>query len=203
MKTISQTKFLSENYSALHGLIAVPLGLCLFLTSLWANLVQTPVKNFFLPVVLLVGSVLLSLAVDRYYKNAYGEIKPNIARRRQYLLAQVICGVLGLAAFLVDVTYGLPVNFIGLLFASIFLLDKPAVAFPLNRFSAVRLITSICIILISISPLFLGRNWWDVFGIRNTILGVTMFVGLLIALQGVLWHVFFVSSLPAEEAQDE
>lgn len=203
MKSISRMKFLSENYSALHGLNAVPLGLALFLTSLWANLVHYPVRSVLLPVVLLLGSLLLSLLVDRYYKRIYGEVKAGIAKRRWTLVLQVITGLLALAAFWVDVTFHLPVNFIGLLFAAIFLFDKPAVAFPLNKFSAVRLVMSICIILVSIAPLFLGRDWWDALGVRTTIIGVTMFVGLMMALQGVLWHAFFVSSLPALEVEDE
>jgi membrane protein DedA with SNARE-associated domain len=76
------------------------------------------------------------------------------------------------------------------------------VSVPLNRFAAVRLVASICIILVSITPLFLGKNWWNILGVRTTIIGVTMFVGMLIVLQGVMWHVFFVKSLPIEEAKD-
>jgi hypothetical protein len=203
MKANSQTKFLSENYSALHGLNAVPFGLGLFLASLWANVVQYPVKNFLLPVALVLGSLLLSLIIDQYYKNTFGEVKPILARRHLYWVAQSIWGLLGLIAFLVDVTLNLPVSFIGLLFASTFLFDKPMVSVPLNRFSAVRLIVSICIILVSITPMFFGKNWWDILGVRTTMIGVTMFIGVLIVLQGVIWHIFFVKSLPVEGAKDE
>jgi uncharacterized membrane protein len=203
MKSNSQTKFLSENYSALHGLNAVPLGLGLFLTSLWANIVQYPIKNFSLPIVLVLGSLLLSLAVDQYYKNIFGEVKPILAKRRLYWLAQSAWGLLGIVAFWADVTFNLPISFIGLLFASMFLLDKPMVTFPLNKFSAVRLVLSVCIVFVSIAPLYFGKNWWDILGVRATIVGVTMFVGALMVLQGVLWHIFFVKSLPVEEAKDE
>jgi uncharacterized membrane protein len=203
MKTNSQTKFLSQNYSALHGLNAVPVGLGLFLASLWANVVQYPIKNFLFPIVLILGSLLLSLVVDQYYKNTFGEVKPASNRRRLFWIMQSVWGLLGLVAFLVDVTQNLPVSFIGLLFASMFLFDKPMISVPLNKFSAVRLVASICIILLSIAPLFLGKNWWNILGVRTTIIGVTMFVGVLIVLQGVIWHVFFVKSLPAKEAEDE
>lgn len=203
MKANSQTKFLSENYSALHGLNAVPLGLCLFLTSLWANVVQYPIKNFMFPIVLILGTLLLSLMIDQYYKNTFGEIRPTSAKRRFYWLAQSIWGLLGLVAFWVDITLNLPVSFIGLLFASLLLLDKPMVSVPLNRFSAVRLAASICLIFVSITPMFLGKSWWNILGVRTTLIGVTMFVGALMVLQGVMWHVFFVKSLPLEEAKDE
>jgi uncharacterized membrane protein len=203
MKTNSQTKFLSENYSALHGLNAVPLGLCLFLTSLWANVVQYPIKNFLFPIVLILGTLLLSLMIDQYYKNTFGEIRSTLARRRSYWIAQSIWGLLGLVAFWVDITLNLPISFIGLLFASLLLLDKPMVSVPLNRFSTVRLVASICLIFVSIAPMVFGKSWWIILGVRATIIGVTMFVGALMVLQGVMWHVFFVKSLPLDETKDE
>ncbi|PKO12005.1 MAG: hypothetical protein CVU39_26465 [Chloroflexi bacterium HGW-Chloroflexi-10] len=203
MKSNSQTKFLSENYSTLHGLNAVPVGLGLFLASLWANIVQYPIKNFTLPIVLVIGSLLLSIVVDRYYKHTFGEVKPILARRSLYWIAQGVWFLLGIVAFWADVTLNLPINFIGLLFASLFLLDKPKVTLPLNKFSVVRLVVSICIILVSITPFFFGKNWWGILGVRTTMIGVTMFVGALVVLQGVLWHIFFVKSLPVEEAKDE
>jgi hypothetical protein len=203
MKTNSQTKFLSENYSALHGLNAVPVGFALFLVSLWANVVQYPIKNFFLPIVLVLGFLLLSLVIDQYYKNTFGEVKPTSSGRLLYWIAQSVWGVLGLVAYWVDITLGLPISFIGLLFASMFLFDKPMVRMPLNRFSAVRLVVSICIIFVSITPMLFGKSWWDILGVRTTIIGVTMFIGVLIVLQGVMWHIFFVKSLPITEAKDE
>ncbi len=203
MRSISQTKFLSENYTALHGLNAVPLGLALFLVSLWANLVQYPVQSVLLPVLMGLAALTLSFFVDRYYKRTYGQVKPVSANRRRNLVLQVLAGVLGLAAFWVDVTFRLPVNFVGLLFAAMFLFDKPPVAFPLNRFSAVRFVLSLLIILVSLAPLFLGMDWWQALGVRATLVGVTMTVGLLMAIQGLLWHIFFVRSLPAVEVEDE
>ena len=203
MKSISQTKFLSENYTLLHGLNAVPVGLILFLVSFWANAVQYPIKNFTLPIVLMLVFLIATIAVDRYYKHTFGEVKPLLAKRRQYWIVQSVCGLLGIAAFWADISFHLPVNFIGLLFASLFLLDKPTVKLPLNKFSAVRLISSICIIFVSIAPLFFGKNWWNILGIRTTIIGVTMFVGILVAIQGVIWHIFFVNSLPTKEANDD
>jgi uncharacterized membrane protein len=181
----------------------VPVGFALFLVSLWANVVQYPIKNFWLPIVLVLGFLILSLVVDQYYKNTFGEVKPASSRRRLYWMAQSVWGLLGLVAFWVDVTQNLPISFIGLLFASMFLFDKPMVRVPLNRFSAVRLGASICIILVSITPLFLGKNWWNILGVRTTLIGVTMFIGVLIVLQGVMWHIFFVKSLPIKEATDE
>jgi len=202
MKSISQMRFISENYSTLHGLKAVPLGLCLFLVSLWANLVSYPVRNFTLPIVFLLGTLLFSITVSQYYKHTFGEVKPMHANRPTYWIVQGVWGLLGLAAFFVDANLSLPINFIGLVFASTFLFDKPKVTIPFNKFSIVRLITAIIIILVSITSLFLGKNWWEILGVRTTIIGVTMFVGILIVIQGVLWHIFFVNSLPDNEVQN-
>src|SRR5574338_87987 len=182
MKSLSQTKFLSENYSALHGLNAVPLGLGLFLTSLWANIVHYPIRDFSLPIVFLLGSLLLSMAVNRYYQHTYGVLRPVLARRRLFWVTQCLWSLLGVVAFWVDVSFHLPVNFIGLLFAAMFLFDKPKVALPLNKFSVMRLMASTCIVLVSVAPVFLGKNWGDILGVRATIIGVTMFVGALIVL---------------------
>jgi hypothetical protein len=178
-------------------------GLCLFLVGLWANVVRYPIKNLFLPVALLLGTLLLSIAVDQYYKHTFGELKPILASRRLYWITQCLWGLLGIVAFWVDVTFNLSISLIGLLFAAMFLVDKPRVTFPLNKFSIVRLVSSICIIFVSIAPLYFGKSWWDLLGVRTTIIGVTMFVGALIALQGLIWHIFFVNSLPTLEATDE
>lgn len=203
MNSIPRTRFLSANYSALHGLNAVPIGLALFLVSLWANLVHYPVRSLLLPVVVVLVTLILSLFIDRYYRRTYGQVKPVVAHRRRTLFLQIAAGALGLAAFWADATLGMPVNFIGLLFAAMFLFDKPAVRFPLNRFTAVRLVISLFLLIVSLASLFLGRDWWTVLGVRNAIVGVTMFTGLMIALQGLLWHIFFVGSLPAAEVGDE
>lgn len=203
MKSISQTKFLSENYSTLHGLKGVPVGLGLLLISLWANGLRDSTKNLALPIMLVSGCLLLLIAVDQYYKRTFGEVKPTFASRRTEQMGYLAFGVLALVAFWADVTYSLPVNFYGLLFAVILLIDKPKVTLPLNKFSIIKLILSICIVLASVSPVFLGANWWNTLGVRTTLLGVTMLIGLLMVAEGVIWHTFFVKSLPAAEAKDE
>ena len=203
MKSISQTKFLSENYSTLHGLKGVPVGLCLLLISLWANGLHDSAKNFSLPIILVFGSLLLFIAVDQYYKRTFGEVKPTFASRRTQWIGYLTFAILAIVAFWADVTYNLPVNFYGLLFAVILLIDKPKVTLPLNKFSVIKLILSICIILASVSPLYLGANWWNIFGVRTTLLGVTMLIGMLMVTEGVIWHTFFVKSLPTAEAKDE
>lgn len=203
MKSITQTKFLSNNYSTLHGLKGVPIGLCLFLISFWANISHYPVKNISLPIVFALGSLLLLIAIDQYYKRTFGEVKPTFASRRSQWIGQLVLGTLAIVAFWIDVTFNFPVNIVGLLFASSYLVDKPKITLPLNKYSTIKLVLSICMILASISPLFLGVNWWNTIGVRAPIFGVTMLVGVLIVIQGTIWHFFFITSLPTAEVKDE
>ena len=203
MTSISQTKFLSINYSTLHGLRSVPFGLCLFLVSFWANISHYPIKSISLPIVYALGSLLLYIAIDQYYKRTFGEVKPTFASRRTQWIGQLVLVTLAIVAFWTDVTFNFPVNFVGLVFALSYLLDKPKITSPLNKYSAINLALSICMILASISPLYLGANWWNAIGVRAPIVGVTMLVGMLIVIQGTIWHIFFVTSLPTAEVKDE
>jgi hypothetical protein len=203
MKSIAQTKFLSENYSTLHGLKAVPVGLCLLLISFWANGLHSSTKSYSLPIVFALGSMLLFIAIDEYYKRTFGEVKTTSASRHTQWIGYPIFAILTIIAFWADVTYDLPINLYGLLFAIILLIGRPKATLPLNKFSITKLILSISIILASISPLYLGANWWNTFGIRTTILGVTMIIGMLMVIEGVIWHTLFIKSLPTAEAKDE
>ena len=203
MKANTQTKFLSENYSMLHGLKAVPIGLLLFIVGFWANETHDPVKNYSLLIAFALGALLLYIAIDLYYKNTFGIVKPIYTQRRMYWIIQFVLGLLGLIAIWLDFTFGLPVSFIGLGVASVFLFDKPKIALPLNKFSVVKLILAICVIFVSLSPLFFGKHWWHIIGVHGTFLGVSMLAGILTVIQGVLWHIFFVHSLPTKEIKDE
>lgn len=203
MKANSQTKFISGNYSMLHGLKAVPIGLLLFIVGFWANEVQDPVKNYSLLIAFVLGALLLYIAIDRYYKNTFGIVMPTQSARRGYWVTQLVLGLLGLIAVWIDLIFNLPISFIGLGVAAVFLFDKPKVALPLNQFSTIKLVLAICVFLASLSPLFLGKDWWHILGVHGTFLAISMFAGILTVIQGVIWHIFFVKSLPTPEVKDE
>ncbi len=203
MTVKTKISYISENYSMLHGLKAVPIGLVLFLVSLWANNAHGPVTNLFLPITFALSTLLLSMSIEKYYKSNFGEVKPKHADHRRYWITQAALGLLGFFVCWVDLTFHLPVSFIGLGVASVFLFDKPKVKFPLDNFSMIKLIAAICMLFVSVSPFFFGRNWWHVFGVHGTILGIAMFASILTIIQGVIWHIFFIKSLPAIGANDE
>lgn len=203
MKANSQTKFISENYSMLHGLKAVPIGLLLFTVGFWANRANCPIKNNSLLIVFVVSALLLYIAIDRYYKNTFGIVIPTYSTRRGHWATQLVFGLIGLIAVWIDLTFTLPVSIIGLGVASVFLFDRPKVTFPLNKFSTIKLALAIFISFVSLTPLFLGKDWWHVLGVHGTFLAIAMLAGILTVIQGVIWHIFFVKSLPTTEAKDE
>jgi len=203
MNANSRTKFISENYSMLHGLKAVPIGLLLFIVSYWANKVSSPIINYSLLLSILIGVLLLYLAINRYYKNTFGIIKPTHSTRRRYWATQLVLGSLGLIALWIDIKYNLPISLIGLGVVSVFLFNKPKVTFPLNNFSIVKLACALCMFFVSLSPLVLGKEWWGILGVHGTFLAISMLAGILTVIQGVIWHFFFVKSLPTTESEDE
>ena len=203
MKAISQIKFLATNYSSLQGLRSVPLGLLLLLICLWANNQHGPAKDFILPIVFFLGAVLLSITIDQYYKHTFGDIKRTLTTRRIELIEGVVGGTLALGVFWVNISFQLPFTPMGLVFAAAFLAADPKANFPFNKLSIIKLIFSICLVMLSISPLYSGVHWWSALGIKSALIGVTILFSMLIVAQGVIWHIFFVKSLPTREAKDE
>ena len=203
MKSISQTRFLAENYSSLHGLKIVPLGACLLVISLWANQLHGPARDLSFPIVVLLSSLALSLAAARYYQHSFGMVKQTPDGRRLEQIEQFMLGALALLAFWADNSLQLPVSLTGLVLAAALLVGKPRAALPLDKYSAIKLCLSICLVLVSLAPLYAGMQGWQALGIKSALLGVCMLAGAFIAVEGLLWHIFFVMSLPAVERKDE
>lgn len=204
MRSITQTKFLATNYSYLQGLRLMPIGLCLLLISLWVNNhYGVVVKDFTLPIVFVLGSVLLFLMIDQYYKCTFGVVKLTLTARRIELILTVVVGILTIGTLWVDSEFELPFTPIGLVFAIAFLADNPKAHFPLNKFSIIKFIASTCLIIVSFLPLFLGANWWNAFGIQSATDGILILAGILMIGASVIWHIYFINSLPATEGKDE
>ena len=203
MKSISQTRFLAENYSNLHGLKIVPLGACLLLISLWANRLHGPARDLSFPIIVLLGSLALSLAAAGYYRHSFGMLKQTSSAQRLEHMEEFILGALALLAFWADGRFMLPVSLTGLVLAATLLAGKPKLSLPLNQYSTIKLGLFICLVLVSLAPLYSGMQWWQVLGIKSSLLGICMLAGAFITVEGLLWHIFFVRSLPAVERKDE
>lgn len=204
MQPIHKTRFLATHYSSLQGLRSVPIGLCLLLVSLWANsLFGIITKDFTWPVIFVVGAVLLFITIDQYYKRTFGEVTRTPAARRTESILAIVGGVLILGAFWLDGSFELPFVSIGLAFAAAFVFDNPKALFPLNKFSGVILFFSACLIFLSVSPLFVGATWWNIFGIKSASLGICLLAGVFFMVAGLIWHAFLVTSLPVTEKDEK
>ena len=203
MKSISQTRFLAENYSTLHGLKIVPLGACLLVISLWANRLHGPARDLSFPIIVLLGSLLLSLAAAGYYQRSFGMLKQTPAAQRLEHIEEFMLGTLALLAFWADVSLKLPISLTGLVLAVTLLAGRPRVSLPLNQYSVIKLGLCICLALLSLAPLYSGMQWWQLLGVKSALLGVCMLAGAFIVVEGLLWHIFFILSLPAVERKDE
>ena len=101
MRDVKHIRFIATNYFNLQGLRAIPLGICLLLVSLWANGQGGPASDFGVPALLIVGTVVLFIAIDRYYLHAFGRVQRTPESRRLEWLISVVAGILALGAFLV------------------------------------------------------------------------------------------------------
>jgi hypothetical protein len=198
MKTESEVRFVATNYSNLQGLRVVPLGLCLVLVSLWANGLQHPLKNLFVLVVSIVGSMLLLFAIDRYYLHAFGRVQRTSESRRLEWLVSLVGGILALGAFWLDASVIMPVSLIGLVFAVGLLADYIRITWLVKgRFLLYYPLGAILMAGVSILPLLGGSNWWQAWGLKNQMLGIAIAVGIYTIIAGIWGHVFLVRTLPS------
>ncbi|RPI93694.1 MAG: hypothetical protein EHM40_09050 [Chloroflexi bacterium] len=198
MNNVKQIRFIATNFYNLQGLRAVPLGLCLLLVTLWANRLQGPARDFFVPVLGLIGSLLLLFAVDRYYLHAFGRVQRTAESRRLEWLISVVGGILALCAFWLDITFKLPVSLLGLVFAAGLVADYIRITwlvkghyllyYPLGGFLMAG---------VSILQLLGVPNWWQIFGLKSQLLGITIVIGIFTMIAGIWGHIFLARTLPS------
>jgi len=204
MKAIPQTRFLAMNYTALQGLRIIPLGLCLLLVSLWANAIPSgPARDLTIPILCALACLLAYIITGQYYKHSFGEVKQTITRRHLEQVVMVVGGMLALAAFWLDNLFDLRICFTGLVLAGALLLGSDNAISGLNAFSITKIGASIWMLVASISPLLFGQSWWTVLGIKSLLLGIMMMCGILMIIEGVITHLFLLSSLPSPRTTDE
>lgn len=117
MNDIKQIRFVATNFYNLQGLRAVPLGVCLLLLSFWANGLQGPARDFLVPVSVLIVSLVFLFAIDRYYLQNFGRVQRTPESRHLESLFSIVGGILALGALWLDISFELPVNLLGLVFA--------------------------------------------------------------------------------------
>jgi hypothetical protein len=203
MNSTNQTRFLAANYSSLQGLRIVPFGLLLLVVSLWANGQQGPARDLSLPLTFLVILLVCYFAIDRYYRHVYGRVQRSPASLRTDYIITVAAAILALGAFILDSAEKVPISALGLLFAlgSLEEYIRMSVRFQ-SRYYFPYLILSVLLALVSVLPLFGITGFWKVLGIKAPLLGISMVIGAIMILSGILAHIQFVRSLPAPKAAE-
>lgn len=204
MKDLDRIRMITVNFSMLQGLKMIPLGLLLTVVSIWANSGTGPRRDILFPGASVVTAFFLYLLIGRYYARVYGTVLPTAAMRRNEIIRGLVGGLVGLAAFLADITYKLPVSFIGLVLG----LASLGEHLWLSRQSRVRVEPVIIAVTAMITTLSLiplaGVDWWQPLGIRSRLVGICIITGILFVALGIWEHIRLVKLLPPpEEANHE
>jgi hypothetical protein len=197
MQNLNRIRFLAANYASLQGLKYVPIGLMTILMSLWGNSLRKPATDLTLPILVAIGGGVLYLFVDRYYAHVFGNIQRPTSTVRLEWLIQTVGGILALIAFAVDVSFKLPVSTLGLVFSAALLADYLRITrFAQDRFLLYYPFIAVGMIALSVLPLVVPLDWWQVIGVHSPVLAILTVFGLLQIVIGVLLHWFLIHSLP-------
>lgn len=201
MQNIHKTRFLAANYSNLQGLKSIPLGLFLPIVVIWANMQKGSASNLTLPILFSIAMIVLFIGIQRYYLTRFGRIDRTPNQKRMEVILGVLGGIIGLAAFALDTRFDLPVSTVGLVFAGAIVAEYLRMQWyaPGNYLLPLSAASFVIMLVVSILPLLGLSNWWQLLGLRTQLLGVLFVAGLVIVINGLIGHWFFVQQLPGKE----
>lgn len=201
MQNIHKTRFLAANYSNLQGLKSIPLGLFLPIVVIWANMQKGSASNLTLPILLSIAMIVLFIGIQRYYLTRFGRIDRTPNQKRMEVILGVLGGIIGLAAFALDTRFDLPVSTVGLVFAGAIVAEYLRMQWyaPGNYLLPLSAASFVIMLVVSILPLLGLSNWWQLLGLRTQLLGVLFVAGLVIVINSLIGHWFFVQQLPGKE----
>lgn len=201
MQNIHKTRFLAANYSNLQGLKSIPLGLLLLIVVIWANMQKGSASNLTLPILLSIAMIVLFIGIQRYYLTRFGRIDRTPNQKRMEVILGVLGGIIGLAAFALDTRFDLPVSTVGLVFAGAIVAEYLRMQWyaPGNYLLPLSAASFVIMLVVSILPLLGLSNWWQLLGLRTQLLGVLFVAGLVIVINSLIGHWFFVQQLPGKE----
>lgn len=201
MQNIHKTRFLAANYSNLQGLKSIPLGLFLPIVVIWANMQKGSASNLTLPILFSIAMIVLFIGIQRYYLTRFGRIDRTPNQKRMEVILGVLGGIIGLAAFALDTRFDLPVSTVGLVFAGAIVAEYLRMQWyaPGNYLLPLSAASFVIMLVVSILPLLGLSNWWQLLGLRTQLLGVLFVAGLVIVINGLIGHWFFVQQLPSKE----
>jgi hypothetical protein len=192
-------RFITANYSVLHGLKLVPIGLFLFYAFVFDNAqIGRATRDLTIPCLLTPVIFVLYLLIHLYYQKTFGRVEQT-ARSRS-IETVIFLGFASIAwvAFAVDTLRWIPVSFFALYLALMLLLGQLGmVRHAGGKNPAVFPAGLVCITLIFLSAFLplLGGEFSENFGFHSGIALVGAVVGILYALYGVLEHLFLVRLL--------
>lgn len=201
MQNIHKTRFLAANYSNLQGLKSIPLGLLLLIVVIWANMQKGSASNLTLPILFSIAMIVLFIGIQRYYLTRFGRIDRTPNQKRMEVILGVLGGIIGLAAFALDTRFDLPVSTVGLVFAGAIVAEYLRMQWyaPGNYLLPLSAASFVIMLVVSILPLLGLSNWWQLLGLRTQLLGVLFVAGLVIVINSLIGHWFFVQQLPGKE----
>ena len=202
MKDMSTVRMITANFSSLQGLKMVPLGLLLLLVSLWANALTAPARDFLFPGACMAAAFFLYWLIARFYSHTYGTVSPTRQQRNHEYLRGLVGGVIGLAAFLIDVYLRPAFSATGLMLAGVIAAEYVRLTRGMRWMPwwfVPNLLAFLLLVGLSLLPLA-GVIWWKAVGIKALLVGVAAFSGALFMLIGVLAHILLARwLLPSRE----
>jgi hypothetical protein len=208
MDESNRIRFIATNYVNLQGLRNVPIGIVILLGALltngrglagaplWTLRLAEVVKYSAVLGVMMIGTIVSIILIDRYYLHHFGKVKRTPESSRFEWLIQITGSILLLGALWVDMTFRLPVSFIGLVFAAALLAEYLRSTWLVGgRFLIYYPLGASFIAFVSVLPLFGISKWWQAIGLVNELVGIEIVVGAFCVLAGVWGHLFLVRSL--------
>jgi hypothetical protein len=193
-------QFVVTSYPYLQGLTALPYGFALTLAAVWANSLRrrAQLAEVLAVSALMVGLLLLSWPLSRYYARTFGKAITAAKVRRVDTAMAVLGGLLALGAFWLDVTRTLPFSAIGLVCA----LSLAAVFFrgawlATAKYLLYYPVLATVAVLLSVLPSLGLPSWWTVLGFRAQLYAVTAAMGVLFAVAGIWSHVTLMRFMPS------
>ncbi len=197
MSSISRTRFFASNYPQLQGLRMIPFGLCLLAVTLWANIQQGPSQNITLPTLIVLACLGLYIFIARYYNRAYGKVR-RLVPRVEWIIG-VAGGGLALVAFILDSLDTYRISLLGLVYAVTFISHGAIYWRQAPALHIANLILALLMVASTLSPLVSIPTWWSLIGLNHPLFAATFLTSIFLMIIGVIGHIYFVRSLPAEQ----
>lgn len=198
MKSINEIRFVATNYFNLQGLKNVAIGIFGILVVIWGNTLQYPVstQSWITLGLVVVVSVGIYYAFDRYYRHSFGQVKRTTESKRLEWLVGVIGVILVIVAFWLETSYKLSISVIGLIFALGLLADYIRITWLVKgRFLLYYPIGVVLAVVLSLLPLLGLPQWWKLIGLRGEAYGIALFVSLFSIFAGIWGHIYLMRTL--------